>query len=209
MKRADQAGLSASKGEVRRRQVIEAASDCFRREGFHGASIARISKVAGMSPGHIYHYFPNKEMIVSAIVEEDESELAGLIRTLDQDKSKSGFLEIVSSQIDQMVERSLKPEHLSLMLEIAAEAARNPVIAKILEESDQRTADRFAEMASRMGDAYLKNAEENPDLRARLEILPVLFAGLSLRSVHKGKLDKERMAQLIKDIIAYIWSAKA
>ncbi len=34
----------------RREQILDAASECFAREGFHGASISRISKLSGMSP---------------------------------------------------------------------------------------------------------------------------------------------------------------
>ena len=38
---------------LRRNQVLDAAAICFRNHGFHGASMAQISKTAGMSPGHI------------------------------------------------------------------------------------------------------------------------------------------------------------
>ena len=34
-------------------QVLDAAAACFRRRGFHGASMAEISREAGMSVGHI------------------------------------------------------------------------------------------------------------------------------------------------------------
>jgi AcrR family transcriptional regulator len=59
----------------RRHQVLDAAAICFRNHGFHGASMAQISKTAGMSPGHIYHYFDNKEAIIAAIVERDMEEM--------------------------------------------------------------------------------------------------------------------------------------
>ena len=59
----------------RRNQVLDAAAICFRNHGFHGASMAQISKTAGMSPGHIYHYFGSKEAIITAIVERDIEEM--------------------------------------------------------------------------------------------------------------------------------------
>ena len=34
---------------ARRQQVLDAAAECFRRRGFHGASMAEIAKTAGMS----------------------------------------------------------------------------------------------------------------------------------------------------------------
>ena len=66
----------ASRAAARRQQILNAAAQCFREHGFHGASIAQISKTAGMSPGHIYHYSENKEAIIAAIVAQD---LEGLL----------------------------------------------------------------------------------------------------------------------------------
>lgn len=36
-----------SKGDLSRLRVLDAAAECFRREGFHGSSIARISQESG------------------------------------------------------------------------------------------------------------------------------------------------------------------
>src|ERR1700735_1352434 len=64
------------RGRLRRRQVLDAAEKCFRRHGFHAASMAGVAMEAGMSVGHIYRYFENKEAIVAAIVERDLQETA-------------------------------------------------------------------------------------------------------------------------------------
>ncbi|MFA7386416.1 MAG: helix-turn-helix domain-containing protein, partial [Thiohalobacteraceae bacterium] len=63
---------------ARRDQIRTAAADCFRRHGFHGTSVAKIAKAAGMSVGHIYHYFENKEAIIADIVAQDLERLLTL-----------------------------------------------------------------------------------------------------------------------------------
>ena len=52
----------------RKEQVLVAAVECFKLQGFHKTSMSQISAAAGMSSGHIYHYFGSKEAIVEAIV---------------------------------------------------------------------------------------------------------------------------------------------
>ena len=54
--------------DARRDQILDAAAECFSKKGFHAASMSTISKTAGMSVGHIYHYFQNKEAIIAALV---------------------------------------------------------------------------------------------------------------------------------------------
>ena len=55
------------KHEEKKQEILGAARRCFIRNGFRGASIADICAEAGISPGHLYHYFPSKEAIVGAM----------------------------------------------------------------------------------------------------------------------------------------------
>lgn len=59
---------------ARRKQILDAAATCFRRDGFRGASMANISLTAGMSTGHIYHYFESKAAIIEAVIERGQSD---------------------------------------------------------------------------------------------------------------------------------------
>ena len=61
--------------QARREQVLSAASECFKRKGYHGAGMAEISRTAGMSAGHIYNYFESKEAIIESIIAKDMEEM--------------------------------------------------------------------------------------------------------------------------------------
>lgn len=204
-----EAGKTPAKGDLRRRQVLEAAGECFRREGFHGTSIARISRAAGMSPGHIYHYFANKEAIVEALVEQEENDIDSLIHALERENESADLLDVVSRQIDYIVERGNEPEYVSLMLEIAAEASRNPRVAQVVQESDLRLARRFTALVQRLGGPHMARLDGDPELRARLEMLPLLLFGLHMRSISNPHLDRPRMGRLMKDVIAQLWGPPA
>ena len=81
----------------RKEQVLEAAADCFRREGFHRTSMSQISAAAGMSSGHIYHFFGSKEAIVEAIVARERSELELLI---EKTKESMQHTDVVSAIVE-------------------------------------------------------------------------------------------------------------
>ncbi|HVK80674.1 MAG TPA: helix-turn-helix domain-containing protein, partial [Verrucomicrobiae bacterium] len=58
----------------RRRQIMDAAIVCFRRRGFHQASMQEICAEAGISAGALYRYFGSKADIIGAIAEESRAE---------------------------------------------------------------------------------------------------------------------------------------
>lgn len=57
-------------GAVTRRKIVEAAIEEFARRGVHGTRVADIAERAGIAYGLVYHYFRNKEEILSAIFSE-------------------------------------------------------------------------------------------------------------------------------------------
>jgi AcrR family transcriptional regulator len=51
--------------------IVEAAARVFAESGLAAATTARIAEVAGVSPGSMYHYFPSKESLVTAVFERE------------------------------------------------------------------------------------------------------------------------------------------
>ena len=56
-----------SRGELRRRTILEAASEVFGRKGFGGATIAEIARKAGIAEASIYQYFKSKEDLLLSV----------------------------------------------------------------------------------------------------------------------------------------------
>ena len=110
----------APRGTARRQQILNAAAQCFREHGFHGASIAQISKTAGMSAGHIYHYFENKEAIIAAIVAEAarNPRVAQIVR--EADATCRSELAVTIRAIRQAAGHDDSPAAVDEMVEILA-----------------------------------------------------------------------------------------
>src|SRR4030042_1245419 len=125
----------ATRAEARRTQIRTAAEDCFRQHGFHGTITAQIAKAPGMSTGHIYHYFENKEAIIADIVAQDLDRLLTLTAEL---RAASDVKSAMLERAVEGVEDNLDPGAAALQLEIVAEAARNPRVADIVRAADRQ-----------------------------------------------------------------------
>lgn len=112
--------------EQRRRQVLDAALRCFREKGFAGASIGDICKTAGMSPGHLYHYFSSKDDIVAAIAEADRHQAAA---TFERIAAQGDLAEALLAALDPEVDLGEFGIDGGLAFDVFAEAGRNPRVA--------------------------------------------------------------------------------
>jgi AcrR family transcriptional regulator len=59
--------------------ILEATAQVLVERGFEGASTNRIARRAGVSIGSLYQYFPNKEALVSALIERHLAESVALL----------------------------------------------------------------------------------------------------------------------------------
>ena len=63
------------KDDEKERSIKDAVIKLILQEGFHGASISKIAKLAGVSPATVYIYFDNKENMLQDIYTEYSEEI--------------------------------------------------------------------------------------------------------------------------------------
>lgn len=180
----------------RRNQVLDAATDCFCRHGFHGASMAEISKSAGMSVGHIYHYFENKEAIIAAIVERD---LLEMLEAMERFRSEQDVLQAMLVGVDEGLDAKLDRKQSALKIEVLAEAARNEKVAQMIHAADARARASLLEvmLAARRDAPALASSE----MDGRLEILAALFEGLMIRALRNPQLEREALLPVLRGVV--------
>jgi TetR/AcrR family transcriptional regulator, repressor for uid operon len=138
--------LDPVKYEEKRHQILKAVSRCFRRSGLNGVSISDICAEAKISPGHLYHYFDDKDAIISAMAEERLKEItARFERSIDRPGSMvAGIL----SEVDWLAQ-SEGPANSALLFEMLAEAVRRRPVAKTLRAFSQQMRAGLAELLDR------------------------------------------------------------
>jgi TetR/AcrR family transcriptional regulator, repressor for uid operon len=138
--------IDPEKQLAKRRQILDAAMICFAKQGFHATSTAQICTQAGMSPGNLFHYFPTKDSIICAIAELDRAETLATLSVLDAADDIVIGLQNVARQV---ILASSEPTYGALSIEIAAEAARNPIVAAMFEESDKIARSQISKLLAR------------------------------------------------------------
>lgn len=108
---------------ARRRQILAAAARCFTRSGFHGTSMTDIQAEAGLSTGGVYRHFAAKDDIVVALATQVLAGMAERLRDTAAEAAPTvaGLIESMHAGVDPV-----------LLVEIWAEASRNPRVDEIV-----------------------------------------------------------------------------
>ena len=188
--------------QARRQQVLEAAAEAFRRRGFHAASMVEIARMAGMSPGHIYNLFENKDDIIAAIVERDSREVLDRISAFQQE---SDLLPRMLAETESVIDDHSHAADAALQLEVLAEASRNPKLALVVQQA-QTLVNRKAQELIRQSLGAAANALPSGEIQARALLLGVLFNGLTALSVRQPALadQVETMAPVMRRMLTVL-----
>jgi len=183
------------KYEEKRGGILEAAERCFARHGFHGATIAQICAEAKISPGHLYHYFETKESIIAAIVG------AGLeyVRTrAAQIPASANPITAVIAEIEHF-NADYKKSGPGILLDMLAEAGRDPAIGKLLQDASASMRDLMTDLLRRGQAGGQIDPHLDTDTAAAV-LLSIIDSSKAL-SIRVPSLDAKRRAKVIEQMI--------
>ncbi|HRD45916.1 MAG TPA: TetR/AcrR family transcriptional regulator [Caulobacter sp.] len=172
------AGPRSERARARPREILDAARALFSQKGFEAARMDEVAAAVGVTKPAVYRYFPGKEKLIEALLEED---LAIPSRALN------GWVDSHPGPIDEMIEgfsqrmaatqgQGLARGYLLLALD---ESGRRPELAEfirreILEPGLVALAGAFRRAMER-GELALGH---DPEFVARLFFAPFLQATL-------------------------------
>lgn len=156
----------------RRSRILDGARSAFMRFGFERSSIADIATGAGVSRTAVYHYFPGKEDVLAAVVEEFNATILKAAAEL-VDKSQSleealkGLLEakygrtlMLMAQSPHGVELVDATHRLTGPANRAADAAFHALVVGALTQHGQaREADEVADTLIAAAKGLMRSGE--------------------------------------------------
>lgn len=178
--------------KLRQDEIVTAARRCFRTRGFHAASMSQIASEAKLSVGQIYRYFSSKDAIIEEmirrIIDYRIAEMEGNART------------------DKMPEtlawrRTLSDDDDALMLEMSAEATRNPQVATMLAEADGRM---FANACEQLKKSHPHLSEAR--ILTGIEVMAVMMEGTIYRRLTPQKVSPDALHEIYKEIVSMLFN---
>ncbi|NUQ99377.1 MAG: TetR family transcriptional regulator [Streptomyces sp.] len=91
-----------ARGERRITQLLQAAAQVFCKEGYTASSTSAIAREAGVSPGTLYQFFPNKEAIAIELSTQ-------LIQEMEAAHGRIFTVETASLPLDRLIDAVTDP----------------------------------------------------------------------------------------------------
>ncbi len=190
MPKVNQAHLDA-----RRAQILEAASQCFSREGLHATTIQAIIRQSGLSAGAIYSYFASKDEIIEAINTERHAREQELIADACRRAELRNALEQISQYFFGSLHEADERERRRVGIQLWAEALRNERILAIVRDgvdAPRKLLGGLIEDAQRRGKL---RSDLQPDAVAR--VLIALYHGFILQQAWDEQAELESFLAVV------------
>jgi AcrR family transcriptional regulator len=182
------------KHEEKRQEILAAAERCFARSGFHGATIGQICDEASISPGHLYYYFTSKEAIIGAITSAGLEYVKARFAEVTEDEHP---IRSLVAEFERL--KALNRTKSGVLLDVLAEAARNPQISKILQDTSEEMSQLLAQFLRR-GQAH---GQIDPDLDAGIAsaLLISMIDSSKTLLIRAPTIDPKRSADALEKMI--------
>lgn len=109
-----------AKGRARREAIIRTASQQFAKRGFLSATILEIAAACGISRAGLLHYFPDKEALLAAVLEQRDDEDRGRFEPYIE---AAGALGVLRGMVDLAEHNRAVPGLIELFVRLSAEAS--------------------------------------------------------------------------------------
>jgi len=123
---------SHSHDGAKRRQIMDGARRVFMSDGFDGASMNDIARVAGVSKGTLYVYFDSKEQLFETLIREDREQQAERL-VFAGEPGEAG--ELLRAFGVRLIEIMTRPELIAQLRVVIAATGKFPRIGRAFYEA--------------------------------------------------------------------------
>lgn len=185
---------------ARREQIVDAAMTRFAEGGFHSTGMAEVIAATGLSAGAVYRYFPSKEALIRAIVEERVLANAAAAFEHIIDEGVDDPVEAVSAAlgiVDTVTARQ-GVDVTKIAVQAWGEALRNPDILDVAQGAYARMRGYLAAVARRAKEHGRLGPDADPEEMAKTMLSLVM--GYIIQRLIMGDVDRATYTAALHDL---------
>jgi AcrR family transcriptional regulator len=160
--------------------ILEATARILTEKGYSKTNTNQIAELAGVSIGSLYQYFPNKESLMAALIQQHENEM----------------VELVESKLNHLFNTPLEEAIPQLVKAVIAAHAINPKLHQVLNEEIPRSGrlEQTQTMDDRITNMLLKYLERWSDRLKpqKLEMTVFIFSHTVESLCHAAVIEDQR-----------------
>ncbi len=200
--------VSEAHRENRRRQILDAAIECFAHHGFQRTTMEDIIREAGLSAGAIYSYFQSKDQIIETLADQrHEREKRIIEAALNREEWAASLSELFRSFSSELLTASSARKERRLGIQLWAEALCNPKVLTLIRRGINQPLKLLSNaIAEAQGSGRLQRTL-NPEAAAR--VLIAMFHGLILQQAWDERTEVAEFAKAAQAMLAAYFSPKA
>jgi AcrR family transcriptional regulator len=189
----------------RRRQILDAAIDCFARRGFQRTSMEDIIRESRLSAGAIYLYFQSKDQIIETLADERHDREKRFIQQALVQGDWTESLGLLVRNFYESLENPAERKERRLGIHVWAEALCNPKVLRLIRRGVNQPRELLSRaIAESQADGRLR---KDIDPEAASRILIAMFHGLILQQAWDNRTDVESFAKAAQSMTDAYFSA--
>ena len=127
----------ATARDTRRQAILAVAREVFMQDGYAAASMSAIAARAGGSKGTLYNYFPSKEELFCAVI-QDECDLKQAALFDDLQGDGEDVAEVLRAVGRRYMSTVLSERTIAFTRAVIAESSRFPELGRVMNEAGPR-----------------------------------------------------------------------
>jgi AcrR family transcriptional regulator len=192
--------------DARRQQILDAAVECFSRDGLHPTTMQDIVKQSGLSAGALYTYFKSKDEMIEAIAAGRHERERELITSSRKSGDAADGVQVLVRSFSRILVDPAERKGRRLSIQLWAEALRNPQILRTVRKGVDVPRGMLTEMVEAGIQRGTLTADVDPDAIAR--VLIALFQGFALQIALAPSTPLEPSIRVVEKMFAALAAAR-
>jgi AcrR family transcriptional regulator len=190
--------------ETRREEILNAALELFREEGFEKVSVESITQKAEIAKGSFYNYFKSKEDVYAAAISAIATQTLSVAKEILTDQEASPK-ERLKRYIDWTFEMSEQQERsLSRVLTTGANSSQKEMYLRALDEGINQMIPFFARL---LEDGVVDKAFKITDVKFTAVVMLGALRGIHVAYYNDLKLDLVTSRSYLYDFLSRLLGA--